>query len=114
MYGESASISLACGVFLVIEIARIPFISLHYVSSSPTTPSPRAKKNACCKTFFNNNRRFEDNSIYTNVADVLVSINPYTDIPGLYEIPMPVSCLSWIDVHFVVRMVYQCVGGFIH
>ncbi|CAM9919287.1 unnamed protein product, partial [Laminaria digitata] len=36
-------------------------------------------------------RRFLDNNIYTNVADVLVSINPYTDIPGLYEIPMPVA-----------------------
>ncbi|CAM9119006.1 unnamed protein product, partial [Ectocarpus sp. 8 AP-2014] len=35
-------------------------------------------------------RRFRANSIYTNVADVLVSINPYTDIPGLYNIPMPV------------------------
>ncbi|CAN0006552.1 unnamed protein product, partial [Ectocarpus sp. 6 AP-2014] len=35
-------------------------------------------------------RRFRANSIYTNVADVLVSINPYTDIPGLYDIPMPV------------------------
>eukprot|EP00752_Nemacystus_decipiens_P004997 g4543.t3 len=36
-------------------------------------------------------RRFDANNIYTNVADVLVSINPYTDIPGLYDIPMPVS-----------------------
>eukprot|EP00903_Cladosiphon_okamuranus_P008594 g8243.t1 len=36
-------------------------------------------------------RRFEANNIYTNVADVLVSINPYTDIPGLYDIPMPVA-----------------------
>ena len=36
-------------------------------------------------------RRFEANNIYTNVADVLVSINPYADIPGLYDIPMPVS-----------------------
>ncbi|CAM9491761.1 unnamed protein product [Scytosiphon promiscuus] len=36
-------------------------------------------------------RRFQNNAIYTNVADVLVSINPYADIPGLYDIPMPVA-----------------------
>lgn len=41
--------------------------------------------------FDRSNRRFEAKHIYTNVADVLVSINPYTDIPGLYDIPMPVS-----------------------
>lgn len=41
--------------------------------------------------FLRPKRRFEANNIYTNVADVLVSINPYTDIPGLYDIPMPVS-----------------------
>lgn len=35
-------------------------------------------------------RRFRDDTIYTNVGDVLISINPYSYIRGLYEIPMPV------------------------
>mmetsp|Transcript_16662 Transcript_16662/g.23589 ORF Transcript_16662/g.23589 Transcript_16662/m.23589 type:complete len:1681 (+) Transcript_16662:67-5109(+) len=33
-------------------------------------------------------RRFKNNKIYTNMADVLVSINPYKSIPLLYEIPL--------------------------
>ncbi|CAN0072296.1 unnamed protein product, partial [Discosporangium mesarthrocarpum] len=32
-------------------------------------------------------RRFEQDKIYTNVADVLISINPYKPIPGLYDLP---------------------------
>lgn len=33
-------------------------------------------------------RRFKQDKIYTNVADVLVSVNPYKNIPLLYEIPL--------------------------
>ncbi|CAM9678957.1 unnamed protein product [Chrysoparadoxa australica] len=33
-------------------------------------------------------RRFKQDKIYTNVADVLVSVNPYKHIPLLYEIPL--------------------------
>jgi myosin heavy subunit len=33
-------------------------------------------------------RRFKQDKIYTNMADVLVSINPYKRIPLLYEIPL--------------------------
>eukprot|EP00903_Cladosiphon_okamuranus_P008596 g8244.t1 len=32
-------------------------------------------------------RRFRKDAIYTNVADVLISINPYKNIPLLYEVP---------------------------
>lgn len=46
-------------------------------------PAPSSPPPACP------HRRFLDDNIYTNVADVLVSINPYAAIPGLYEIPMP-------------------------
>lgn len=38
----------------------------------------------------NQNRRFHSDNIYTNVGEVLISVNPYVDIPGLYEIPLPV------------------------
>lgn len=31
---------------------------------------------------------FAKDVIYTNVADVLVSVNPYKNIPLLYEIPL--------------------------
>ncbi|KAG5193023.1 P-loop containing nucleoside triphosphate hydrolase protein [Tribonema minus] len=33
-------------------------------------------------------RRFRQDKIYTNMADVLVSVNPYKKIPLLYEIPL--------------------------
>ncbi|CAM9491690.1 unnamed protein product [Scytosiphon promiscuus] len=33
-------------------------------------------------------RRFRKDAIYTNVADVLVSVNPYKSIPLLYEVPL--------------------------
>ncbi|CAM9446202.1 unnamed protein product, partial [Phaeothamnion confervicola] len=32
--------------------------------------------------------RFKQDKIYTNVADVLISVNPYKKIPLLYEIPL--------------------------
>ncbi|CAM9114900.1 unnamed protein product [Pylaiella littoralis] len=33
-------------------------------------------------------RRFRKETIYTNVADVLISVNPYKSIPLLYEVPL--------------------------
>jgi myosin-5 len=33
-------------------------------------------------------RRYARDKIYTNVADVLISVNPYKNIPLLYEIPL--------------------------
>ncbi|CAM9139822.1 unnamed protein product [Laminaria digitata] len=33
-------------------------------------------------------RRFRKDVIYTNVADVLISVNPYKNIPLLYEVPL--------------------------
>ncbi|CAM9140833.1 unnamed protein product [Ectocarpus fasciculatus] len=33
-------------------------------------------------------RRFRKDAIYTNVADVLISVNPYKNIPLLYEVPL--------------------------
>lgn len=37
------------------------------------------------------------------MADVLVSINPYKDIPGLYDIPLPVTSLSTMPSSPLVR-----------
>ncbi|CAM9119117.1 unnamed protein product, partial [Ectocarpus sp. 8 AP-2014] len=33
-------------------------------------------------------RRFRKDAIYTSVADVLISVNPYKNIPLLYEVPL--------------------------
>ncbi len=38
-------------------------------------------------------RRFENNQIYTTTGDVLISVNPYKSIPGLYN-----GILSYLDV----------------
>ncbi|CAM9978320.1 unnamed protein product, partial [Hapterophycus canaliculatus] len=51
-------------------------------------------------------RRFQANAIYTNVADVLVSINPYADIAGLYDIPMPAHAKSQLSALLAKPHVY--------
>lgn len=42
------------------------------------------------------------------MADVLVSINPYSDIPGLYDIPMPVRWRQSRHPMRVVRLGTPC------